>query len=80
METNRAAPWPFVGVYEPVSVALANADRIKQFFDVMPATLIQWHEDDGFPIFWRGVGRGRKGFVPLREARAWMKRRAWNRG
>lgn len=61
---------------EPVQIAIHHADRIKEFFDCTPQTLIAWNEAGWFPIKWTGQGRGRKGFVPVRAARLAIEKRA----
>jgi hypothetical protein len=62
---------------DPAQIALANDAKIREFFDVAPKTLIEWHDSIGFPISWpNGRGPGKTGYVPLREARAWLKRKA----
>ena len=62
---------------DPVMISLANVEKIREFFDVAPRTLIQWHEREGFPLsFPNGRGPGKTAYVPVREARAWTKRKA----
>jgi hypothetical protein len=59
---------------EPVQVALSNTERIRYFFDVAPKTLRQWHELHGFPLsFPDGRGPGKTAYVPIRQARDWIK-------
>jgi hypothetical protein len=60
---------------EPIEIALRSRDRIEYFFDASPETLIEWHNGWGFPIRWEGQGRGRKGYVPVREARIALRKR-----
>lgn len=61
---------------DPVYVALRDHAMVEYFFGVSAETLIAWHHTEGFPIEWRGEGgRGKAGYVPVQEARAFARRR-----
>jgi hypothetical protein len=59
---------------DPVSVPIGDGKRIRFYFGVEPATVIEWHRTRDFPIMWNGRGAGRKGHVPMKQAREWFRK------
>jgi hypothetical protein len=61
---------------DPVMVPLTDESLVSYFFGISSKTVMQWHHKYGFPVTFAGTGRGRRGYVPVREARTFMKRRS----